>query len=492
MSTTHALARVDGAATHAERPVGITGAVLRKEMLAVVRDGRLITLALAALVLLAGFFAHAVHEHQRLQLERQAVGNTVQQQWNQQGVKNPHSAAHFGLYVFAPDTALAAMDPGLRPFTGQALWLEPHKRNLPRFASAADDGAAKRFGPASAAFLLYALLPLLVIALAYNSITQEREQGTLRMLHCLGLSPRRLIGAKFLGLMLAFGAVFLPATVMAVAVLGGNVGLSTDEFWRVAATSLSYLVYFGVFAAVGMAASAWFKRSRLALFALMGFWLLSVLVAPRVGAALAERLVSLPSATAFWAAIRSDIDQGLDGDGNAAARAAGFETTTLARYGVARVEDLPVGYVSLRRAFNDAYSMKVHDLHFERLRTRLARQGDVLRAAAVLGPTLAMRGLSMSLAGTDLAHQHAFDDSAEAHRRYFIALTEQWDRSRSRGQVRSGRADSLDYRSVQPFAYQPPGALFALRAALPDALILLAWAAVAGVLLLCAARGLKP
>lgn len=73
--------------------VGILSAVLRKELLALLRDGRLISLAVAALVVMAGFFANAVHEHGRLRAERQAVGTTVQQQWNQQGVKNPHSAA---------------------------------------------------------------------------------------------------------------------------------------------------------------------------------------------------------------------------------------------------------------------------------------------------------------------------------------------------------------------------------------------------------------
>ena len=461
MKSAAACATGDTLGGASRRPVrhrmGILSAVLRKELLALLRDGRLISLAVAALVVMAGFFANAVHEHGRLRAERQAVGATVQEQWNQQGVKNPHSAAHFGLYVFEPESALAALDPGLRRHTGQALWLEPHKRNLPRFAQAADDSAALRLGPASAAFLLYAMLPLLIIGLAFNSVAQEREQGTLRMLHCLGLSPSRLLGAKLAGLLLAVSAVFLPAILLAVLLLDASMGLGADAFWRVGLGSLAYFVYFAIFAVLGLAASSCLRTRRLALLVLMGFWLLSVLVAPRVGASLAERLVSLPSATEFWSAIRTDIDRGLPGDGDAATRLAGFEAATLARYGVSRVDDLPVGDASLRRTFNDAYSAKVHDLHFGRLRARITRQAALMRLAAPLGPTLAMRALSMTLAGTDLAHRHAFDDSAEAHRRYVIGLTEQWDQARSQGQSRDARADTADYRSVRAFAFGTPG-----------------------------------
>jgi ABC-2 type transport system permease protein len=182
-------------------------AIIRKELLAVLRDGRLLVLAFSVFAVLTGFFLASVAEHRQIQLEKQAVGATAKEQWDTQGVKNPHSAAHFGIYVFKPDSPLASVDPGLRQYIGQSLWLEPHKRNGARFSPAADQGLATRFGQASAGFVLYALLPLLVIALAFNAVTQEREQGTLRMLHSLGLSATKLLLGKFTGLLLAFTLV---------------------------------------------------------------------------------------------------------------------------------------------------------------------------------------------------------------------------------------------------------------------------------------------
>src|SRR3954470_21374451 len=36
-----------------------------------------------------------------------------QQRWSHQGKKYPHAAAHYGVYVFKPLSALAALDPGI-------------------------------------------------------------------------------------------------------------------------------------------------------------------------------------------------------------------------------------------------------------------------------------------------------------------------------------------------------------------------------------------
>ena len=114
------------------------GAILRKEALSILRDGRLLLLAVSLFAVLLGFFLAATQEYRHMRNEKQAAGETVRAQWEAQGVKGTHQAAHFGIYVFKPESPLAAIDPGLRQFTGQALWLEPHKRNLARFSPAAE------------------------------------------------------------------------------------------------------------------------------------------------------------------------------------------------------------------------------------------------------------------------------------------------------------------------------------------------------------------
>jgi len=205
------------------------GAIVHKEFVSTLRDGRLLILGCSLLVLFVGFLLSSTMQTQQLRAEKLSVGSTAKQQWDTQSVKSPHAAAHYGIYVFKPDTAVAALDPGLRPFIGQSLWLEPHKRNFERFNPSADETLAHRFGQMTTSFVLYALLPLLIVALTFNTISQERERGTLRMLHSLGLNTQALVFGKLLGLLAAFSLVLSPALLLAFLLLQESFNLSADE-----------------------------------------------------------------------------------------------------------------------------------------------------------------------------------------------------------------------------------------------------------------------
>ncbi len=64
------------------------------------RDGRLLVPAFSVFAVLTGFFlASSVAEHQQVQQAKQAVGATAKEQWGTQGVKNPHAATHWLVFV---------------------------------------------------------------------------------------------------------------------------------------------------------------------------------------------------------------------------------------------------------------------------------------------------------------------------------------------------------------------------------------------------------
>ena len=109
-------------------------------------------------------------------------------------------------------------------------------------------------------------------------------------------------------------------------------------------------------------------------------------------------------------------------------------------------------------------------------------------------PTAAMRAISMKLSGTDLAHQRHFEEAAEQYRRRANIKIDQWDMDNTRGLTSFDdkyAGDAL-WRSVDAFHYTPPNIAFALRAALPDLGVMLAWAMAACGLLVLAARRLRP
>lgn len=463
---------------------------LRKELRAMARDGRTVALTLALAALLLGVLLASLQRHEAQLRETAAVSAATRQQWDAQGDKHPHRGAHFGHYVFRPDSVLAVIDPGLTPYLGRALWLEPHRRNITRFEPAADALPGERFGRLDVAFVLSALLPLLVVALSFDAISRERESGTLRMLHGIGVAPWRLVAAKFAAPMLAFGLAAMTPLLAAA----GSSPADTDMLWRGAALAAGYFVHVGVFVAIALIVSARAPSSHAALYWLLAWWLAAVLVVPRAAAAVADHLQPLPGADAFWAAIQRDYQQGLPGDGNLAERGRRFDAELMRRYGVARLDDLPVGAAPLRRLERDRYADRVHQLHFDALWDRYARHQRILRAAALLSPTLALQNLSMKLAGTDLSHQRHFEAYAERYRREVNTAIDRWDAEHTRGfrSFEDRYAGEALWRAIPSFSYRPPDVHFALREAVPEVGALLGWTVAGLILLGASARRLTP
>lgn len=462
--------------------------IVVKEMRALARDGRLWGLGLALALLLLAMLALGSQRQQRAERERHDAETASRAQWDHQGDRNPHRAAHFGLYAFKPQSALAAVDPGIDALVGQALWLEPHKRNMAMYAPAADAAPTLGLGGLDPAFVLLALMPLLILVLGHGLVTQERESGTLRMLQACGARAGPLVLGKWLGLCTALALVLGPALALGTWAVAGGSGAAA------VALLAALLLYLAVWAALTVWVSALCRRSRSALLVLLALWVAAVFVVPRLGASLVERWTPLPTGDAFWSGVRRDIEQGLPGDGNARQRLAAFDARLLAEHGVSRLEDLPFGANASRRLFRDAYATRVHALHFDRLWQAQLQQQQRLRALTAISPYALMRSVSSALAGTDLAHRRHFEAAAEDYRERFTTLIDEWDLRSTRGvtSFESRYAGDALWQSMPPWTYAPPGLGFALRTAGPDLLMLGLWLAALLAGLRAGARRLKP
>ena len=151
-------------------------AVILKEVREVVRDGRLRVLGGIVLILAIAALAFGVQQTTRAQHAREHARERATDQWQGQGEKNPHVAAHYGTHVFAPTSAATAIDPGVSAFMGRSVKLEAHRRNLASHSAAQDGGGLQRMGAFSVAMVLLQLVPLLIIALGYGLWSRERER----------------------------------------------------------------------------------------------------------------------------------------------------------------------------------------------------------------------------------------------------------------------------------------------------------------------------
>lgn len=466
--------------------------VARKEFRDLWRDGRFrisgaVVLALLAVALLMGF-----QQYRSLREQHTDAQRLTRTQWLTQGEKNPHSAAHYGIYAFKPQHPLSYLDRGVNPYTGTTSWLEAHRQNDFTLRPAQDAPALQRLGELTGALILQVLVPLLIVFLTFGQFAGERESGTLRQLLSAGVAPGQLATGKVLGTLSALLLLLLPAAMLGagVSVLGaaGQVAPTAGRFLL---ASLIYLCYFTVFALLALAISARARSSRTALVTLLGFWMLNCLAAPRLAADVSKRWYPIPSALEFQQRIDRDLQQGLNGDDPADRRAAALEQRILAQYGVAGVKELPVNFDGIRLQEGEEYGNKVFDRHFAELWRAYGRQTRLHELSGVFAPMLAVRTLSMGLAGTDFAHHRHFASAAEEYRRVLVKqMNDDMTQHADTAGFNYMAGEDL-WAKAAAFTYQPPTIDWVIRQNQPALLVVMLWLVASALFLTVQARRLR-
>jgi len=424
--------------------------ITRREWREWARDGRLLAAGLfVALALCAALVAGQARQSE-LEAQQQAAMQDSYANWLGQEAKNPHSAVHHGMYLFAPVPPLHVLDPGITPYVGRSLLIQAHRQNDFQFRPAADATGLQRFGVFSPASVLQTLLPLLLILLGYNAVSGERERGTLRQLLAQGLAPVTLLRGKAL----ALGSVAGLSLLLTLPVTGWLLLREPDAAHRLDAglRALALLGGYGVFlaatVAVVLAVSASARNSRRALLWLLGLWMLNAVFLPRAAASLAERLHPTPSSYAFNAALFQELF-------------AGIAKMREEKFGASRWTDVPAERFGDSLIEGQVVEVAVYGKHFRALRERFEQQQGVQRLTAIAAPLVALRLYSMALAGSDLAHHRHFADAAEAYRQsleYRISLD-----ALGRKDGYNYHADPALWATVAPFTLDEREVAAALR-----------------------------
>lgn len=467
--------------------------IARKDFTEMIRDGRFRWAAGIVMGLLLVSMALGWSHYREVNAQHEAAERATRQQWLNQGEKGPHSAAHYGVYAFKPKLPLSLVDQGVDKFTGVAVWLEAHKQNEFRYRPAQDATAVERFGALTAATVLQILLPLLIVLLAFAAFAGEREAGTLRQVLSLGVRKRDLAVGKALGVAGALALLLVPATVVGVAALGlaGDNSLMTTSFLRMGLMGIGYLLYFGTFIGIALAVSAQAPSARFALVALLGFWIAGSLVVPRAVTDVARRVHPTPSAIEFATLMEHDLKNGTDGHNPTTDRLEALKQRTMRQYGVDRLEALPVNFagISLQAGEEDGYA--VFDKHYAHLWDTFERQNKVQQFSAVLAPLLAMRSLSMGLAGTDFAQHRNFAQAAETYRRSLIKIINDNVTNNSKTGDTNYVAGRGLWEQIPAFEYNAPDVRWVLSNQLLSILLLFAWYAAATLLMFFATTRMR-
>lgn len=433
--------------------------IIKKEIKTALREHLVVSLGVTILILLgialyAGYVSY--QQQQKIIADTQSEKRA---EWLGQGDKHPHIAAHYGTFAFKPKTALSLFDFGLDAYTGTSVYLEAHYRHEFMFRPAQDHGSMIRFGELSAALVLQLLLPLLIIFLTFSSFTRERESGTLKLLLGQGLSFRTLSWGKVLAYNTIL-AILLGPLLIGMFFFSGA-GDHYDVIPDVNGRILLLFLLYGSYVWLAVAVSVWVSRraasGRNALLTLLTCWIFFTLLMPKTLTNIGASLHPLPPMRVFKDRIQEDIANGLDGQTPRSVRMARLEKEYLERYAVDSVQQLPLNFEGVRMQAGEVYSNEVYDHHMARLQELFHRQNRISSIASLINPFLAVKHLSMALAGTDLHTFLHFEKAAEDYRRSLVQrMNEDMAEHSEYGAFFDYKAGSELWSEIEDFSYQGP------------------------------------
>jgi ABC-2 type transport system permease protein len=461
----------------------------RLEIVNLLRDSRLTSgmAVFAAVMLLSS--AAALVEVQQSARSKRTIAAQERERWLGQGEIDPHAAAHYSIYAFKPSLPLQAVDPGIVPFVGEAVWLEAHLQNDLLFRPQQDARPFERFGLVDPAGLLTRFGPLAIFLLAFAAAARERERGVVGLALGTAVIPRVYVAAKAIAVMtIASTVIVLPVVLAGAASTAASGAYDGDTLLRLGAWTLGALAYVAALSLIGVAICLVARSAPIAFGALLFVWVAFVLAALPAASAAAERQQPLPSfqrvklvvaeeAPAYW----------LPEPGER------MMATLLARYGAVRESEVPD--INTRGLLLDGMERHAHEV-FDReiggFYDRVAAQDAAYAAFGWLSPAVAFDAASASFAGTDFVHHRDFLDFAEQYRR---TLVNRMNADLIPHPAVDGREHTNDielWSQIPQFAYAPLPLSTALRTSMAAWLALAGWVVAAVGLGLATAATVRP
>jgi ABC-2 type transport system permease protein len=386
-------------------------------------------------------------------LSHQDAKDHVRQQWVSIEEMNPHSAAHYGTYVFKPANLLSSLDDGVNSVTGNVLRVEGHVQNEIVHSEGSQMQAISRFGKLKSSLLLQYIVPLLLIFLAFNAVSSEKQSGRLKLLVLQGAKPLQIILSKTLAVWL-YGLSLLTFIILVYTILNFS-GITTEIVIRTAFFYVAYALYYFIITALTVFISGRWQDSTLALTSMLGIWIIWTIFIPNILMSSAEKWHPLPSRNEFQSAMKEDRAKGLDGHNPKDERSLALKENVLKEYGVDSLSQLPINFDGIRMQADEEYGNSVWDKHFGNNRNVLKKQKQSFQLGGILNPFISLQNTSMGFMASDNLHHQEFLLQVEDYRRVFIKMLND---EQTYGGSKTGdwgvKANNAFFRSVPDFNYK--------------------------------------
>jgi ABC-type transport system involved in multi-copper enzyme maturation permease subunit len=146
-------------------------------------------------------------------------------------------------------------------------------------------------------FVISVIMSFAAIVLVYNSISGERESGTLRLSMSNPVPRSILLLGKYLGAMVMLIIPLLAGVLISMIIIAtsGKISLAGTDWVRILITLFLSLLYLSIFVLLGLFISSSMRSSATSLVILLLVWTVIVVVIPSVTGVIATRFSKLPS-----------------------------------------------------------------------------------------------------------------------------------------------------------------------------------------------------
>ena len=280
-------------------------------------------------------------------------------------------------------------------------------------------------------FIIGYVLSLLALLFTFDSISDERESGTLRLMLANAIPRHTVLAGKFLGALISISIPFTLAILVNLLVIStsSDVYLGAEAWGRLGIIYCIALLYTGVFLVLGLLVSARVQRSAVSLVILLLAWVTLVVFMPGTLASIAghSSSSSLRTDLGFWE------------------RREEFDT----RWHEARQDRRKQLQLSGEYVTKDAEQReRSHEEHLQRRISQVNRARTITR----LSPVTIVEHLLDSFAGTGFERHMQFLENVQSYARQFREFIVDTDRADPESLHIIGVREGVSQKPVNPEA----------------------------------------
>ncbi len=286
-------------------------------------------------------------------------------------------------------------------------------------------------------FIIGYVLSLIALLFTFDSISGERERGTLRLILANALPRYTVLIGKFLGALISLSIPFTLAVLMNLLVIStsSNVHLGAEAWGRLGIISFIALLYTCLFLALGLLVSARVQRSAVSLVILLLVWVSLVVFMPGTLAAIAGDSAS-PKATHGLYERSWQLHYALEDQYSSRWRAARGDSRK-------RME--------VDGAFVSEDAEQQEHLQEARLKQQIS-QVNRARAITRLSPVTIFQHLLESFAGTGFERHQQFLENVKVYAREYREFVVDTDKADSESLHIIGVREGMSEKPVSPEA----------------------------------------